>query len=269
MKSHKLRLLPEYFEYIKNGTKRLEIRLNDEKRKNINIKDTIIFEKLDETKEHLTTTVTNLYKYNNFEELIDKNDITFLADQSVTKEKLLKRSSVDSYNWWLYPYPKNLLVMDKPKIIYQVLSQKGSFTLDENGEFYYVGGGTAGGYSITTKSEDINELKYLLGILNSKLTLFFISKVASSFKGGYYSFGKQSFEHFSLPTEKLFDSLIIDLVDIMINLNNQLQNVKTPQEEKLLKIQIDNIDKQINNRVYELYGLSEEEITIIENSFEG
>lgn len=90
MKSHKLRLLPEYFEYIKNGTKRLEIRLNDEKRKNINIKDTIIFEKLDETKEHLTTTVTNLYKYNNFEELIDKNDITFLADQSVTKEKLLK-----------------------------------------------------------------------------------------------------------------------------------------------------------------------------------
>lgn len=188
---------------------------------------------------------------------------------NLTKEKLLKRSSVDSYNWWLYPYPKNLLVMDKPKIIYQVLSQKGSFTLDENGEFYYVGGGTAGGYSITTKSDDINELKYLLGILNSKLTLFFISKVASSFKGGYYSFGKQSFEHFSLPTEKLFDSLIIDLVDIMINLNNQLQNVKTPQEEKLLKIQIDNIDKQINNRVYELYGLSEEEITIIENSFEG
>ena len=55
--------IDEYFEYIKNGTKRLEIRLNDEKRKNINIKDTIIFEKLDETKEHLTTTVTNLYKY--------------------------------------------------------------------------------------------------------------------------------------------------------------------------------------------------------------
>ena len=154
--------------------------------------------------------------------------------------------------------------MNKPKIIYQVLSQKGSFTLDENGEFYYVGGGNAGGYAITTESNDINELKYLLGILNSKLTTFFISKVASSFKGGYYSFGKHSFEHFPLPSEELFDSLIIDLVDKMINLNNQIQNVKTPQEEKLLKIQIDKVDNQINNRVYKLYDLSDEEMNIIE-----
>jgi len=90
MKNHKLRLLPEYFEYIKNGNKRLEIRLNDEKRKNISIGDTIIFEKLDETKELLTTTVINLYKYSDFKELIDQNDITLLADKSVSKEKLLK-----------------------------------------------------------------------------------------------------------------------------------------------------------------------------------
>ena len=185
-----------------------------------------------------------------------------------TKEKLLKRSNVDTRNWWLYPYPKNLLVMEKPKIIYQVLSQKGSFTLDEYGEYFYVGGGNAGGYAITTKSNSINELKFLLGILNSNLTTFFISKVASCFRGGYYSFGKHSFEHFPLPTLDFNDEKLIKLVDEMIKLNKELATCKTPKEEKLLKIQIAKTDAKIDQLVYKLYNLTEEEISIIEESFE-
>lgn len=186
-----------------------------------------------------------------------------------TKDKLLKRSNVDSNKWWLYPYPKNLLIMDKPKIIYQVLSQRGSFTLDECGEFFYVGGGNAGGYAITTDSNDINELKYLLGILNSKITAFFISKVASPFRGGYYSFGKHSFEHFPLPSEDLFNESLISLVNKMVDLNKKIDSANTPNEKKLLKMQIDNVDKQIDSIVYELYGLSDDEITIVENAVGG
>ena len=90
MKTHKMRLLPEYFEYMKTGTKKLEIRLNDEKRKNIKIGDLIIFEKLDDTQELLKTKVTNLYYYSDFNELINENDVTLLADKSVSKEKLIK-----------------------------------------------------------------------------------------------------------------------------------------------------------------------------------
>ena len=183
-----------------------------------------------------------------------------------TKDKLLKRSNVDTKNWWLYPYPKNLLIMEKPKIIYQVLSQKGSFTLDEKGEYFYVGGGNAGGYAITTENNDINELKYLLGILNSNITTFFISKVASCFKGGYYSFGKHSFEHFPLPSTKLNNENLINLVNKMIQLNKELQNSNTPTERKLLQKQIELTDKKINETVYELYDITNEEIEIIEQN---
>lgn len=182
-----------------------------------------------------------------------------------TKDKLLKRSNVDNRNWWLYPYPKNLLVMEKPKIIYQVLSQKGSFTLDEKGEYFYVGGGNAGGYAITTETNDINELKYLLGILNSNITTFFISKVASCFRGGYYSFGKHSFEHFPLPSTNLHDENLINLVDEMIKLNKELANCKTPKEDKILRMKINKTDKKINQIVYQLYDINEEESKIIEN----
>lgn len=183
-----------------------------------------------------------------------------------TKDKLLKRSNVDTKNWWLYPYPKNLLIMEKPKIIYQVLSREGSFTLDEHGEYFYVGGGNAGGYAITTESNDINELKFLLGILNSKLTTFFISKVASCFRGGYYSFGKHSFEHFPLPSSNLNNKELINLVDEMIKLNKELLNCKVPNQEKILKIKISKTDDKINQLVFELYDLTRDEIRIIEES---
>lgn len=41
--THEMKLQPKYFDYILNGTKRIEIRLNDEKRKKIKLGDKINF----------------------------------------------------------------------------------------------------------------------------------------------------------------------------------------------------------------------------------
>ena len=43
---HEMKLQPEYFNFILNGTKRIEIRLNDEKRQNIKLGDKIKFLKI-------------------------------------------------------------------------------------------------------------------------------------------------------------------------------------------------------------------------------
>lgn len=40
---HKMKLQPKYFDYIQNGTKRIELRLNDEKRSIIQLGDEIKF----------------------------------------------------------------------------------------------------------------------------------------------------------------------------------------------------------------------------------
>ena len=45
---HRLGIQPKYFDYIKNGTKRIELRLYDEKRQKIAIGDTIEFHQADE-----------------------------------------------------------------------------------------------------------------------------------------------------------------------------------------------------------------------------
>ena len=41
--THEMKLQPKNFDYILNGTKRIEIRLNDEKRKKIKLGDKIKF----------------------------------------------------------------------------------------------------------------------------------------------------------------------------------------------------------------------------------
>ena len=87
--NHEMKLQPEYYNYMLNGTKRIEIRLNDEKRKIIKVGDTITFLKEPDLKESFNTKVIELLKYNNFEELIKDIDISLLADKSVTKEELI------------------------------------------------------------------------------------------------------------------------------------------------------------------------------------
>jgi hypothetical protein len=52
----------------------------------------------------------------------------------------------------------------------------------------------------------------------------------------------------------------------MLSLHEQLLSVKTDHEKTVLLGQIDTTDHQIDQLVYELYGLTEEEIKIIEEA---
>lgn len=86
---HEMKLKPKYYDFILNGTKRIEIRLNDEKRRKIKIGDTIRFYKEPELKEYFDTKVVNLYKYNSFIDMFNDFDISVLADKSISKEELI------------------------------------------------------------------------------------------------------------------------------------------------------------------------------------
>ena len=86
---HEMKLQPEYYNYILHGTKRVEIRLNDEKRKNIKVNDKIIFLKEPDLNESFEAKVVKLIKYNSFEEMVKDYDISVLADKTITKKSLL------------------------------------------------------------------------------------------------------------------------------------------------------------------------------------
>lgn len=84
--THKMNLQDKYFDFIKNGTKRIELRLNDEKRQQIKIGDSIEFSN---EKDKFTVKVIGLLKYQDFKTLFNDFRIEILADRTMTKEELL------------------------------------------------------------------------------------------------------------------------------------------------------------------------------------
>ncbi len=90
----KMKLQPRYFEYMKNGSKRIELRLYDEKRSKIKIGDKITFLKEPDLNESIVAEVINLHRFNSFLELFSNFDIDILADKEMTKKELLEELEV-------------------------------------------------------------------------------------------------------------------------------------------------------------------------------
>jgi hypothetical protein len=113
---------------------------------------------------------------------------------------------------------------------------------------------------------------FLLGIINSKLLSWYHRY--SSPKGIRHTFPKVligDIRSFPIPeielsksNDKLSHDSMVQFVEQMLTLNKQLAEAKTGHEQTLLQRQIDLTDKQIDKLVYELYGLTEDEIAIIE-----
>ena len=88
MTLHQMNLQERYFDYIQTGTKRIELRLYDDKRRQIKLGDEIEFAKSDTAK--LKVQVIGLLLYNSFEELFEDLPMELLADKTMTKSELLE-----------------------------------------------------------------------------------------------------------------------------------------------------------------------------------
>jgi hypothetical protein len=61
---------------------------------------------------------------------------------------------------------------------------------------------------------------------------------------------------------------MVALVEQMLDLNKRLAAAKAPHEKEVLAGMIDATDREINRLVYELYGLTEDEVRIVEGTKE-
>ena len=104
------------------------------------------------------------------------------------------------------------------------------------------------------KNKNIKEsYKYFLAIFNSKLMWFFIKNTGNILAGGFYRFKTDYLKPFPLPEVDSPEKIIKleSLVDQVIN--GKKQNSDTG-----------NLEREIDKLVYSLYGLTNEEIAIIE-----
>jgi hypothetical protein len=159
-----------------------------------------------------------------------------------------------------YAYKK---FFEGPKIVFPDIATAPRFVLDEHGHY---GSNTI--YFIPKKD------LYLLGLLNSKLGFFYFRIVCAGLEGTgdtYLRFFGQYLEgfpvriiNFSNPADKARHDKLVSLVERMLELHKR--SPRLPQEQEMVKREIESTDGRIDRLVYELYGLTEDEIRIVEGA---
>ncbi len=166
-----------------------------------------------------------------------------------------------SYQWYEIQdstdyYPE----FEKPKIIYPNICKGPEFTFDTTNQY-------------TNQKCFIISLddKYLLGILNSRLSMFLFGQLLPKLRGGFYEPNYVVFKNFPIrtinfadPAEAALHSRMVALVEQMLALHARRAAAHNPQELELLARQIETTDQAIDTLVYQLYGLTPEEIKLVE-----
>ena len=166
--------------------------------------------------------------------------------------KLEKRLDKGNY-WWELRACDYFKEFEKPKIMLPDIAKKTEATYDNKGY-----------YCVNTAYIIPVDNKFLLGVLNSKLITYYYSKITSSIRGGYFRFIRQYLE--KIPISKKRNPEIVKCVEDLLHLNKDLHTSTLTTQRQQIQRAIDHAERKIDELVYELYGLSEEEVRIIEEA---
>ena len=173
--------------------------------------------------------------------------------------------------WFSYSAPRNLALHDQAQIAVPLLADGGLFALIPNQTRGQLCPMASGGFTITLSKQCQLKSEYVLGLLNSKLLFWRLQSMSNLFRGGWITCTKQYFGelpirtiNFSDKSDKATHDRMVTLVVQMLELHKKLAATRTPQEQIALERQIAAIDTQIDRLVYDLYGLTEAEIKIVE-----
>ncbi len=171
------------------------------------------------------------------------------------KKELLGRNQAETgirYEWYSLQRCANTYFEDfeKEKIIYSEISQEPCFSYDTNKTFI---GNTA--YILSG-----NNLKYLNGLLNSKLVTYIFSNFYSINLGANgYRYLAQYMENLPIPSVN-FDNVNQNKIKNLVEQINVLKNIDNNNNISILEQQIDNL-------VYKLYELTYDEVLVVDPEF--
>ncbi len=178
-------------------------------------------------------------------------------------------------NWYGYVYKKNHTRFDNPKLLVPSIATGSSFASDLKGAYYFVGsgGGGGGGYGITLPEASHSYYLYLLGLLNSSMMSRFLRMISTPYSGGYLALNRQYIEQLPIRTIDFSDTeeaarhdRMVGLVERMLGLHERLAEARIERERTVIGHRISATDRQIDRLVYELYGLTEDEINTVEEA---
>ena len=189
-----------------------------------------------------------------------------MADHLETFADALRKRDDQGDFWWELRPCDYYRYFDAPKILFPDICKGPRFYPDDSGIYI---ANTA--YCLGTGD------RYLLGFLNSRLFWFAIANLSIPFgvRAGefryrlIYQYMEKVPVHVINPKNKADQAAhdrIVALVEKMLKLHQQRAAVKTPHEQTAVDRQIGATDALIDQEVYTLYGLTPEEIALVEGS---
>ena len=183
-------------------------------------------------------------------------------------KKTLLEERAQYKDWYLFSAPRSLDLHSNADIVIPLLADRGLYTkLPDPVTKYTLM--ASGGFSITLNKE--TNPSYILGLLNSKLLFWVLSKLSNVFRGGWITCTKQYFEQLPIKIPNELDSAEVKMQDEIIKMVDQLLHFNEERQTQTLQSKIDQIqsridycEQRINEIVYQLYELTPEEIKIIE-----
>ncbi|MEI8207416.1 MAG: TaqI-like C-terminal specificity domain-containing protein [Kiritimatiellales bacterium] len=203
----------------------------------------------------------------------------FLTKEKTAKHtvKALKTGELSRYGltwknfylWWsdqLAGYRESNL--EVPKIIVQYirkisLPRRIIAALDEHGEYYPLNN-----YSYIAAGSSKYSIKFILGVLNSGLMNFYYANtfIDYNIKPTYLQSLPIRECNFSIPSDKARHNKMVSLVEQMLTAKKQLAAAQSDKDKNFYGHKCESLDRQIDTLVYELYGLTEAEIAIVEGN---
>ena len=117
-------------------------------------------------------------------------------------------------------------------------------------------------------------LEYMLGVLNSRVMSFYHRKrYLDEFKMRFQKILIKDCKRFPVPlidfcnpADRARHDMMVSMVERMLDLHKRLAPATTDHERTLLERQMVAKDREIDQLVYELYGLTDDEIAIVEEA---
>ena len=210
----------------------------------------------------------------------DQSYVTVSEDQPgpewkpTLRGKSINRYATNESNLWLRYGPwlarnwQNKSFYEVPKLAVRETGSRVVATIDLEHRYFL-----SSLYAIYPKEQYRNlSLLYLLGVINSQLSTYFLKKVALELtKGAFTKFRTNQLARLPIRLEISFDKAdrarhdrMVSLVEQMLAAKRQLQQALTDRDRNHYESKCAALDRQIDNLVYELYELTPEEVTVVE-----
>jgi hypothetical protein len=190
-----------------------------------------------------------------------------IASYLETNKKRLagrEHSKFDDRKWYSFGRSQNLGIQERPKLCVPRLVERLNATADSTGDFY-LDNVDVGGLTLKAESQGKLESDFLLTIINSRLMGWLFPHISAPFRGGWYSANRQFLS--KLPIAEASPTVrkqLCDLASQMVESVERSVAATRDSEREQLQRKCEYLDEQIDRLVYELYGLTEEEIRIVE-----